>query len=273
MPSDREKARTTLDGIRMLDYMTSVLQQFVNSAVKTVTNNDRTKSYIGCNQDLVAVFHDARIVLSEEKPRTEVDVAVLYDDELSSVRISYYLSLRDGQRPPEPRMGLEIISGWLTPGDEFVVATDGEGLFAFRTAAIPLNIEEGLAQALPLISTEQLERRLAAHVVREPRTVQRTEYYRSPLVTELVLRRADGKCEYPECEYTPFPTVAGRMYLEVHHIHWLRDGGPDTVENAAALCPNCHRAQHHAADREERRSALLAAIRRLMYKEVLDSPS
>ncbi|WP_413817679.1 HNH endonuclease [Pseudomonas viridiflava] len=34
--------------------------------------------------------------------------------------------------------------------------------------------------------------------------------------------------------------------MEVHHKIRLADGGLDTLENAVALCPNCHRATHYA---------------------------
>ncbi|MFX5176317.1 HNH endonuclease, partial [Acinetobacter baumannii] len=37
----------------------------------------------------------------------------------------------------------------------------------------------------------------------------------------------------------------GSPYLEVHHKRPLSKGGDDTVENAVALCPNCHRFEHH----------------------------
>jgi 5-methylcytosine-specific restriction protein A len=36
----------------------------------------------------------------------------------------------------------------------------------------------------------------------------------------------------------------GNPYLEVHHWIRLADGGEDTVNNAIAACPNCHRQQH-----------------------------
>lgn len=29
--------------------------------------------------------------------------------------------------------------------------------------------------------------------------------------------------------------------VDVHHIDWQRENGPDTFDNAAPLCPNCHR--------------------------------
>ncbi len=43
---------------------------------------------------------------------------------------------------------------------------------------------------------------------------------------------------------TPFLDVEGKPYLEVHHIKWLSKGGADSIENAIALCPNCHSKMH-----------------------------
>ncbi|MFL9918022.1 HNH endonuclease signature motif containing protein [Paraburkholderia fungorum] len=58
-----------------------------------------------------------------------------------------------------------------------------------------------------------------------------------------VLLRADGTCE--GCgQSAPFQRADGTPYLEVHHRRRLADGGEDTVENAIALCPNCHRERH-----------------------------
>ena len=57
---------------------------------------------------------------------------------------------------------------------------------------------------------------------------------------------------------TSFLNGRGTPYLEVHHVKTLAEGGADTIDNAVALCPTCHRALHHAHDREERRAALRA---------------
>jgi 5-methylcytosine-specific restriction protein A len=59
-----------------------------------------------------------------------------------------------------------------------------------------------------------------------------------------VLLRANGICE--QCKNTaPFIRKTNNSpYLEVHHIVMLSNGGEDTVGNAIALCPNCHREQH-----------------------------
>jgi 5-methylcytosine-specific restriction protein A len=62
------------------------------------------------------------------------------------------------------------------------------------------------------------------------------------------LQRAKGYCEL--CANPgPFPTSAGGRFLEVHHVTPLYQGGPDTVDNVAAVCPNCHRACHLAPNK------------------------
>uniref|UniRef100_UPI003D06D395 HNH endonuclease n=1 Tax=Alcaligenes faecalis TaxID=511 RepID=UPI003D06D395 len=59
-----------------------------------------------------------------------------------------------------------------------------------------------------------------------------------------VLERASGSCEACK-EPAPFKRKSdGTPYLEVHHRIQLAHGGEDTVENAIALCPNCHRKAH-----------------------------
>ena len=71
-----------------------------------------------------------------------------------------------------------------------------------------------------------------------------TIFYRNPDVIAEVLARANGYCE--ECEAAaPFNRANdGSPYLEVHHNVPLSKGGEDTVKNAFALCPNCHRKAH-----------------------------
>ena len=34
--------------------------------------------------------------------------------------------------------------------------------------------------------------------------------------------------------------ICEAYYVEIHHIIPQEEGGPDTEENAAPLCPNCH---------------------------------
>jgi 5-methylcytosine-specific restriction protein A len=69
-------------------------------------------------------------------------------------------------------------------------------------------------------------------------------FIRNPDVVAEVLHRANGNCE--RCKISaPFLRKRDKTpYLEVHHIVQLADGGEDAVENALALCPNCHRELH-----------------------------
>jgi 5-methylcytosine-specific restriction protein A len=83
-------------------------------------------------------------------------------------------------------------------------------------------------------------RKLPATIVREVLT-----YQRNPDVIAERLSIAQGVCE--DCKQdAPFLRASTREpFLEVHHIKPLSDGGPDTVENTTALCPNCHRKAHY----------------------------
>jgi len=69
-------------------------------------------------------------------------------------------------------------------------------------------------------------------------------YLRNADVIAEVLKKADGSCQ--SCKkLAPFVRRStGTPYLEVHHRLPLSEGGEDTVENAVALCPNCHREAH-----------------------------
>jgi 5-methylcytosine-specific restriction enzyme A len=71
-----------------------------------------------------------------------------------------------------------------------------------------------------------------------------TQFQRDATVKAWVLQQANGKCE--SCEQpAPFNGADGLPYLEVHHVRQLADNGADTVTNAVALCPNCHRELHY----------------------------
>lgn len=94
------------------------------------------------------------------------------------------------------------------------------------------------------LSTEELRRR-ALRARQDPgkRDVKGTYYNRDENVAGYTKRRANGRCDL--CgESAPFMHKNGDPYLESHHVVWLKHGGPDTIENTVALCPNCHRRMH-----------------------------
>lgn len=73
---------------------------------------------------------------------------------------------------------------------------------------------------------------------------------RDPAVKAWVLKVSEGICGC--ClEPAPFKDDDDLPFLEVHHVRQLKDGGADTINNAVALCPNCHRACHYSKGRRK----------------------
>lgn len=97
--------------------------------------------------------------------------------------------------------------------------------------------------------------------VSAPQKVQvtSTAFLRDPTVVAYVLRRASGRCEACGTP-APFKKATGDGYLEVHHLRTLADGGSDRVQNAVALCPNCHRGMHYASDAADRTAGIYARV-------------
>lgn len=96
-----------------------------------------------------------------------------------------------------------------------------------------------------LSRSERLARLESAPRQPEVFEVLTTAFQRNPDVIAEVLFRANGICE--KCKNpAPFARRSdGTPYLEVHHWTPLSEGGEDTVDNAGALCPNCHREAHY----------------------------
>jgi len=77
-----------------------------------------------------------------------------------------------------------------------------------------------------------------------------------------ILHNSKGVCE--SCgEDAPFMKSGAVPYLEVHHVVHLADDGPDTVQNAVAVCPNCHRALHLADNKGQLIENLYTSLKRL----------
>lgn len=89
-----------------------------------------------------------------------------------------------------------------------------------------------------------------------------TTYVRDPAIKAWVLQAANGHCEGCAAP-APFKGTDGLPYLEVHHVMPLSSHGSDTIANAVALCPNCHRRCHYSADRDEFKLMLYERIPRL----------
>lgn len=95
----------------------------------------------------------------------------------------------------------------------------------------------------------------------ERKTFNGKVYVSDPAIVAFVELAADGLCEKCGLE-APFLRSDGSPFLEVHHIQSLADGGPDTVWNAAGLCPNCHRECHYGQNIAKLQNELTAKILR-----------
>jgi 5-methylcytosine-specific restriction protein A len=105
-------------------------------------------------------------------------------------------------------------------------------------------LEKGVQKAKERSRSERLKRLAVAPKRPISYFVRTTAFLRNPDVIAEVLYRAKGICE--SCvKPAPFLRSSNEEpYLEVHHRLPLSQGGEDTVENAIALCPNCHRERH-----------------------------
>jgi len=87
----------------------------------------------------------------------------------------------------------------------------------------------------------------------------RALYDRSAAVRLYVLSRAGGVCE--ACgQPSPFTAASGGPFFEVHQLDRLADTGPGRIDQAAALCPNCHMRSHYGADSTTFNSALRTKV-------------
>lgn len=92
------------------------------------------------------------------------------------------------------------------------------------------------------------------------RTISR--FVRSPSVAAWVRHNSEGKCELCRRK-APFKDRYGFPFLEVHHVLPLAEGGPDTTDNAVAVCPNCHKELHLSEKAEKRIGKLYRSVDRL----------
>lgn len=233
---------------------------FDQAGRKVVSKNDKSKAaYIPTKQQRAAI-EAAGIAPQQGKP---FPITVLFDSARQTVQASYYYSTRSAEadRNPEPRMGQEFISTWLEPGDEVVIGNVGRELFAYKASAAPATEVEVVAEvARKATGSTILQRAKRAKGKPAKRTVSRIEFDRDPFVVAGALQRSEGKCEMPGCAAALFLRGDDRPYLEVHHIVPLAEEGDDTLVNAAALCPHCHRELHHGKDKAAKRATLAKHI-------------
>jgi 5-methylcytosine-specific restriction protein A len=115
--------------------------------------------------------------------------------------------------------------------------------------AVAEEFDKEVELAKKLTPAERKDRLERSAVKAKKITVVSTTYLRNPYVVVEVLERARGICEGCQSAAPFFRKKDKTPYLEVHHVVQLAHGGEDTVENAIALCPNCHRERHFGIGR------------------------
>lgn len=95
--------------------------------------------------------------------------------------------------------------------------------------------DDQAARRRRLSTAEKIPAKVVESVVR---------FVRNPDVVAEILFEAKGICQHCK-KPAPFKRYGDSSpYLEVHHKNPLSEGGEDSVANAIALCPNCHRYFH-----------------------------
>jgi len=107
------------------------------------------------------------------------------------------------------------------------------------------DFDTSVAESKSLSSKKRHDKISSANKKPARTQVVSTVFLRNPDVVAQVLISANGVCEHCK-QPAPFKRASdGTPYLEVHHTVRLVDDGDDTVQNALALCPNCHRKAHY----------------------------
>lgn len=239
---------------------------FDNFGVKEVTKTDKDKKAYVLSTDQVLALNAANIEPAQERPGSPFSVKILFDDSTDSVDASYYHSKRskEAQRDPEPRMGRQIISSWMQIGDQIIIGNIGSDVYAAKLSATTTVGPDVASEIASKVDPKTILKR-AKKAKGKPKKVlrQRVEFVRDPYVVAGAIVRSNGACEMPGCPATLFLKEDGSPFLEVHHIVTLAEGGDDTLDNAAALCPRCHRELHFGASKRAKHKILAAKIAKL----------
>jgi 5-methylcytosine-specific restriction endonuclease McrA len=238
------------------------LKIFDDFATKVVGKTDKGKGAYVVDKPQQAVLLAAGISPTDGPSERTLEIGVL-GTENSQLSVSYYNSLREGAgRTPETRMGKGIVA-WVEPGDLLTIGRIGnEAFFAKekRNAAEPMPDELGRQLARSVSPAKIIAKAKLRTGPPPKRTRQVSDFVRDPYIIAAALARAQDQCEMPNCKSQLFQRDDDRSYLEVHHIVPLGEGGDDTLINAAALCPSCHRELHFGKLRLKKRAQLKSVI-------------
>lgn len=251
-----------------------MLQPYSGARIKLLSDQapskqDPTALYISTTKSLAQVSYRANIVGWQDKRQLGADEIQELNQRIAEHQPSekaVYLHVQG--KPCVNLIFISQLERLTTPmpiscffkasNDEPLKPRTRSGGFAYVheqpawLGALPSVVEHDFAASLrtqvaraALSSAQERALRLAS-APKKPTEVQVVSraFRRNPDVIVEVLLRAAGKCELCNSP-APFLRVSDDSpYLEVHHKVTLASGGDDAIENAIALCPNCHRRQH-----------------------------
>lgn len=237
---------------------------FDHYAVKKVTKTDKVKKAYCLTKEQIQVLEGAGIRARESKTDEPLTIFIWPESRQKTLKASYYNSLRknaEKRRSPEPRLGREFITEWADIGDSILIGRIGKRVYVSKSPAdcTSFNVvmkHEANGADVEAIQARAMQRR--GNPEKITRIVQ--DFRRSLDVVVSAIIRAADRCEMPGCGHKLFLKDNGKPFLEVHHVIPLAEGGEDCLQNAAAICPACHRQLHHGAERMVMREKLRLRI-------------
>lgn len=125
------------------------------------------------------------------------------------------------------------------------LSASGYSVIDIRHSQFVTNFDDDVNKSLKTSSNDRNNRLAGAPKMPAKKLVLVEQFVRNPDVVAEVLWQANGMCQNCAAK-APFNRKSDDTpYLEVHHKISLASGGEDTVANAIAMCPNCHREAHY----------------------------
>ena len=129
---------------------------------------------------------------------------------------------------------------WIFP----LSLIDADNPQTYLDSELVTKVYEDQAKIADKLDITELEKRaIKSGSAASSRKTYTKTYVRNPYIAEFTKRQAKGFCQLCNAP-APFNDRNNEPYLESHHIVWLSNNGPDTIDNTVALCPNCHKQMH-----------------------------
>lgn len=252
------------DKKNLLDYLKIVKQEYISSTLyEYVKFGKKGEEWKNINEFGWQYRYNH---IMDEAFDTEFDAYMKItkdSDEKKGPR--YYLSSKSDQY--DFVIGYCLIPGFTNIRIDCEQKEDGTNVYTFFLEAIGFDniekiVKEKFEKKESKCSKEKEDKLFKKAKEKSEREKQEGKvtttvvYDRNPEVSAYVKKRAKGKCDL--CgKKAPFKDRKGLPYLEEHHVIRLADGGNDSIDNAVALCPNCHRKVHVIKSNDVNNSLLL----------------